>query len=59
MSTFRVFKPLGHLPCRSARGGWFKVEPGNWQHFKSTLSEWELREEREWLRNQRAERLAA
>jgi hypothetical protein len=48
----KVGRPLGHLLGRSPNGGWYQVEPGNWQHYKEPPSEEELNEERAWLRRE-------
>jgi hypothetical protein len=47
------WRPLGHLLPRSSNGGWFQVENGIWQHFKTPPSEDELNEERAWLQKRR------
>jgi hypothetical protein len=47
------WKPLGHLLGPSPHGGWFQVEPGNWQHFSEPPAKEQLNEERAWLEERR------
>jgi hypothetical protein len=49
----RGWRPVGHLIPRKPGGGWYLVERGCWQHYRTPPGETELREEREWLAQRR------